>query len=565
MTEKLVRRLADDLAEADAYSHPAHDLRTHHTHISVVFLAGEFAYKVKKPVDLGFLDFTTLDRRRRFCRQEVRLNRRLAPDVYLGVAPVLETPTGLRLGPAFGPGEEPDPGEEIPVPGSREDDGSGGAHGDAGGRGRVVEYAVKMKRLPEEATLRRRLRRGELRPGTIERVAERIAEFHRDAESGPEISRFGRFETVAGNARENFDQTTGHVGETVSAPVHRRLRHLTEDELSRLRPLIAERAERDVPRDTHGDLHLDHVYHFPHREPPEDLVVLDCIEFNDRFRYADPMADVGFLVMDLTFEGRRDLADRFAAAYASASGDEEGRELLPLYTAYRATVRGKVEGMAALDEDVPEEERHRALTKARGHWLLALGELETPERRPCLVLLGGLPGTGKTTLARGLAEEAGFRVISSDRTRKRLAGVPPDADASAEFEEGIYAPEWTERTYAACREEAENALFRGERVLVDASFRREEERRAFLSMARRFGVPVLWLVCRADEEVVRERLERPRSGPTDADLTVYRRAAESWEEPGEEVLRVARDVPTGGQRTAALEAALGHLRDAGLA
>lgn len=538
-------RIVDALTDPSAYPHPAEDVEVHHTHISVVFLAGDFAYKVKKPVDLGFLDFTTLERRRHFCRREVRLNRRLAPGVYLGVAPLVESGDRIRAAEAFPPGEEPDPGAEA-------------------GGGRAGEYSVKMKRLPDRATLRRRLRRGDLEPGDVERVGRRIAEFHDAAASGPEISRYGRFEVVAGNVRENFEQTTGHVGRTVSERVHDRMRELSEETLAGLRGLIEDRARRDVPRDTHGDLHLDHVYLFRDREPPEDLIVLDCIEFNERFRYGDPVSDAGFLVMDLAFEGRRDLADRFADAYVRASGDEEGRRLLPFYVAYRAAVRGKVEGMAVEDPDMPEEEREPALQRARAHWLLALGELEPPDRRPCLVLLGGLPGTGKTTLAREMAKTAGFRVVSSDRTRKELAGLSPDADAAAEFGEGIYTPEWSDRTYAACREAARRGLFRGERVLVDASFRSEERRLAFLETGRRWGVPVLWLVCRADEATVRERLRAPRGGSTDAGWEIYGRAAESWEEPGEAMRRVTRTVSTDGPRAAARDRALAHLREAGL-
>lgn len=535
------------LSDPEAYPHPVTELEVLHTHISVVFRTGDVVYKVKKPLDLGFLDFTTLERRRRFCREEVRLNRRLAPDVYLGVVPLTSDGESLRAGEAAPPGEEPDPGDTVP-----------------GAPGRVVEYAVKMEQLPDDATLRRRLRDEGLTGHHVDTVGTRIADFHRRAESGPEISRFGRWEVVAGNARENFQQTIGHVGDTVSEPVHRRCRRLTERELERLHDLVEERARRHVPRDNHGDLHLDHVYLFPDRKPPRNLLVLDCIEFNDRFRYGDPMADLGFLYMDLCFEGRRDLADRLARAYFRERDGDEGRELLPFYTAYRAAVRAKVEGMASGDPDVPEEERRTARRKARAHWLLALGELAPADERPCLVLLGGLPGTGKTTLARGLARRAGFRVISSDRTRKELAGLAPDASASASFEEGIYRPEWSDRTYAECRESAARALFRGQRVLVDASFRQRERRSSFLELAREWAVPVLWLVCRADPETARERLESERAGASDADWDVYRRAADQWDEPEGRARRVLREVHTDGPRAETLTSALEHLRGVGL-
>src|SRR5262249_40147182 len=174
--------------------------------------------------------------------------------------------------------------------------------------------------------------------------------------------------------------------------------------------------------DCHGDLHLDHVYYFPKRMPPDDLVIVDCIEFNERFRFVDPVADMAFPFMDLAFWGRRDLASAFAAAYFQGSGDEEGRALLPLYTGYRATVRGAVEGILQTEKEVPDVERAAALARSRAHWLLALAELEEPDRRPCLVLVAGLPGTGKSVLARGLSQHAGFQVIRSDTVRKEIAG-----------------------------------------------------------------------------------------------------------------------------------------------
>ncbi len=205
-----------------------------------------------------------------------------------------------------------------------------------------------------------------------------------------------------------------------------------------------------MPRDTHGDLHLDHVYIFPERKPPADLVIIDCIEFNERFRFADPIADMAFLVMDFRFHGRRDLARAFAEEYFRASGDEEGRALLSFYSAYRAAVRGKVEGIELAEPEVDESERAALQVKARAHWLLALGELETVNRRPALVLVGGLPGTGKSTLARSLAEKAGFELIRSDVVRKELAASTDSGWTPAILHHGIYSQEWNDRTYAEC-------------------------------------------------------------------------------------------------------------------
>lgn len=515
--------IIEALSRPSAYSPAVDAVKVHHTHISVVFLAGNHAYKIKKPLDLGFLDFTTLERRQHYCAEEVRLNRRLAPRVYLGVVAV--TRSGKRVA--------------------------------MDGNGEVVEWAVKMQRLPEAATLLSRLERGEVGPGVVEALGRKVARFHVGAEAGPPIAALSRWEAVAANARENFDPRAAQVGTTVCAPVLYRLKLLTERALADLRPLIERRADHGRPRDTHGDLRLDHVYLFPEREPPDDLVIIDCIEFNERFRYADPVADMAFLVMDLTFRGRPDLAGVFGDSYFQAAGDEEGRALLPFYTAYRAMVRAKVDGFELGEKEVPEPERTAALARARAHWLLALGQLEQPGRKPCLVLLGGVPGAGKSTLARGLAEQSGFCLIRSDEVRKELAG---DDQGPAAFGEGMYSPEWNERTYAECSRRAAMALFEGKRVLVDAGFRVDRWRRDFLEAATGWGVPAAFLLCQADTATVRARLEARRGDISDADWSVHERIAASWEKPEGRTRHSLHEIPTADGREQALAQAREVLR-----
>jgi aminoglycoside phosphotransferase family enzyme/predicted kinase len=521
-------KLLTALSDPAAYPHRPSAVDVRQTHISMVFLAGDRVYKVKKPVNFGFLDFRSLEQRRHFCEEEVRLNRRLAPDVYRGVIPVTLAPSGsLQIG----------------------------------GKGEVVEWAVEMERLPDEATLLARLRSGTAGRAEVETLAARVAAFHAAAEGGPHVAAFGNFDVVAGNVRDNLSRDALTVGETVSAAVFSRLQARTEAALTRLRPLIESRAARGVPRDTHGDLRLDHVYLFPDRPPPRDLVIIDSIEFNERFRYADPVADMAFLVMDLRFHRRDDLAGDFADAYFRHSGDDEGRNLLHFYTAYRAAVRGKVDGLRASEPEVTPEERARAVRHARAHWLLTLSELEEPGRRPCLLLTAGLPGTGKSTLAKELATSSGFRVIRSDAVRKELAGA---SGGGAAFGEGIYSAEWTRRTYAECLRRAENLLFEGERVLVDASFREEPWRRDFVEAAGRLAVPVVLLHCRAEAGAVRQRLENRRGDVSDADWTVYQQAAERWEDFAPATRSLVAELPPAGDAEAVLAHALGELRRRGL-
>ena len=531
------------LQSPSAYAHRAGDVEVIHTHASVVFLAGDFAYKVKKPVDLGFLDFTTLERRRHFCHEEVRLNRRLARDVYLGVVPITAR-------------EERHPSE-----------GAGGSPRAlrVGGEGAVVEYAVKMRRLPAHATMLELVRRGRLTHRMTERVAERIARFHDAAGRGPEVSAFGSWRTVARNALENLRQTRSHVGRTVSPEVFERASRLTRDALRRYRPTIEARCLRGVPRDAHGDLHLDHVYFLPDRSPPDDLVVIDCIEFNRRFRFADPIADVAFLAMDLTFRDRRDAARALLEGYFRVRRDQEGEDLVAFYISYRSLVRAKVRGLTAGDASVPLRARRDAVHEARGHWLLALGELETAGRRPGLVLVGGLPGSGKSTLASGLAKEAGFVVVASDRVRKRLAGLDELAPATASFGEGLYTESWTRRTYAACFREAARHLCLGRRVVVDATFREELWRERFLDLARRLGVRHVLLRCSAEPDVIRRRMERRRPGPSDADWEIHLAAAGRWETLSERAAERTRNVDVGGTPSQSVARALEELSRIGLA
>lgn len=524
-------QLVADLSQGEAYDNPSDSVTVIHTHISTIFLTGRYAYKLKKPVNLGFLDFTTLEQRYFFCREEVRLNRRLAPHVYLGVLPVTLD----------------------------------GAKAKVDGDGEIIDYVVHMRRLPHDRTVEALLERKEFGKTETAMLATRIADFHEHADRSDKISQFGKWEVVARNCKENFEQIRPLIGTTISKDVFDKINAKATECLNEFRPLIEGRAKSNVPCDTHGDLHLDHVYFFPDAKPPEDLVIVDCIEFNERFRFADPISDIAFMAMDFEFHHRPNLAKILAKEYFEASKDIDGEKLLPFYAAYRAVIRGKVEGFELEKPEIPEEERRRALERARAHFLLALGIHSSPTERPCLVMTGGLPGTGKSKLAQGLASDGNFERISSDITRKHLAGLQAETSAAADFGEGIYTAEWNDRTYDACIEQAEELLFQGRRVIVDASFRADARRLQFLKLARSLCVPCVYLQCEANEAEIRRRLNTRTDDPSDADWAIYQSAAKSWEPSGPAIDRIMHRVDTSGTPENTRRVALGHLRHEGLA
>lgn len=498
----MAEREADDglagvvaaLSQPAAYPYPVSGVEVIQTHISVVFLAGDYVYKLKKPVDFGFLDFTTPRRRLAACRAEVRLNRRLCSDTYLGVVPVRETSDGLRF---------------------------------EGTRGRVVDYAVKMRRLPEERMLDRLLPAGLVDGAMIDGLAGVIARFHDRAERGPRIDRYGSPRVIARNWQENFDQTRPFVGTTLDAGQDERIRAWVAAFQCDARPLFERRVREGRVRDCHGDLRLSAVCF----RAPGDICVYDCIEFNARFRYSDVAADVAFLVMDFDRHDRPDLGRRFVRQYVAASGDVGLLGVLRFYQCYRAFVRGKVESFQTAEPEIPTAQRERAAERARRAFALA-DEYTTREDRPRLVVMAGLSGTGKSALAARLAAGLGATVVASDVVRKALAGHAPTERLGSAFGGGIYTAEQTERTYAAMLAEAERLLDAGESVILDATYARARHRQAARDVASRAGASFSCVECVADDETVRARLLARESDPTavsDAGLAVWREQRRRFE------------------------------------
>ncbi|MFQ5736360.1 MAG: AAA family ATPase [Thermodesulfobacteriota bacterium] len=486
------------------------------THVSYILLTPEFVYKIKKPVDFGFLDFTTLEKRLRYCEEEVRLNRRLAPGVYLGVVRVTEEGGRFRME----------------------------------GEAQTVEYAVKMRRIPAESLLEHRLAEGTANAETIERVARVIAAFHARAQDGERVAAFGSPEAIRRNTEENFAQTGPFVGRTISRRLFAAIKAYTEGFMRVHEGLFLKRMREGFIRDCHGDLHSEHI------SVNGRVEVFDCIEFNERFRLSDVVADAAFLSMDLDHHNRHDLTLAFERAYFNASGDKEGVSLLDFYKCYRAYVRGKVEGFKSAEPEVGEREKRRSEMDARRHFHLS-GLYASGGWRPEAVVVRGLPGTGKSTVARALADRTGLVHLSTDRIRKELAGIPPEEHRQERFGEGIYSAGFTEKVYRELLDRAEALMREGRSVILDATFSKARFIEAALVSARNSGAAFHVIECEAGDEVVRERLVKRRAEVTvsDAGVEVYRRQKEGYERwegpslrltttaPAEELVsRVSREV-----------------------
>lgn len=458
--------LITTLSDPSIYPHHPASVQVVQTHISVVFIAGELVYKIKKPVDLGFLDFTTLEKRKYFCHQEVRLNSRFSEGIYLGVAAIHGGPSGINLK----------------------------------GEGTEIEAAVLMRHIPYERLFIGMLHNNEVTPELLDRLADRLAYFHSHAAGGPQITSFGSNHVIYQNLKENFEQTIAFIGRTIDAQTHEAVSTLALEFLEKHQSLFQERMARGFIRDCHGDLHLEHVVIL------DEIMLYDCIEFNDRFRYCDTAADLAFLLMDLDFIGYPAFADRIAVRYAERSGDREILRLLGFYKSYRAFVRGKVEGFILDEAEVSESERQSARETAKKYFALSLAYLKPP-RPPLLVITTGLMGTGKSYLASRLGQRLGIRPLRSDVIRKEIQGLSPLARRFERYGTGIYSAEATEQTYEALFERAAKALQGGESVIVDASFGRFGHRERARALAHKAGARFRLVECKAPQAVIRRRME----------------------------------------------------------
>jgi aminoglycoside phosphotransferase family enzyme/predicted kinase len=459
-----LKRLVLAIRDSGTLGHPTDDSELLETHLSFVLLAGDYAYKFKKPVDLGFADFSTLEKRRLCCEEELRLNKRLAPDLYLAVVAVYGSPESPSVG----------------------------------GAGSPIEYAVKMRRFDRSLQFDLLREQGRLLPAYIDDLCDRVAAFHASAERAPADSEFGTPETLMRPVRENFLSVDTECSEASVLELNGHLRDVAESEWRRLRWVFDRRKSEGRIRECHGDMHLANIALSGDR-----ALIFDCLEFNARLRWIDVISEVAFTLMDLDFGGGRELSSRFLSRYLEHTGDYEGLEVLRFYQMYRAMVRAKVAAIRAVQLHGKDASDKTADAESLDYLWLAERYSESAGT-PVLVLMHGLSGSGKSYVAERLVEALGAVRVRSDVERKRMAAFAP----SEPEEEGLYASSMTQKTYARLAQLASTCVANGFPAIVDATFLLAEHRKMFLDEAVRAKVPAVIVEVTASNQTMTERIAR---------------------------------------------------------
>jgi aminoglycoside phosphotransferase family enzyme/predicted kinase len=473
--------LVENLLSSEVYDHPTPHLRLIETHISWVILTGEYAYKIKKPVNFEFLDFSTLEKRKYYCEEELRLGCQFAPEIYLAVVPIMGT----------------------------------SGHPQVNGTGPILEYALKMKEFAQENLLSVLLKQGRLTETIIEQLATLIAESHKKTHVAPKHSHFGLAKEVHAPTKQNFEQIAHLLSDIADTHRLKCLESWADQQYEQHHALFTERKKRGFIRDCHGDLHLANIILYKNKP-----MLFDRLEFNEDLRWTDVIADLAFLIMDLTEKKQLGLANLLLNAYLHNTGDYQGLALLPYYLAYRAVVRAKI-ALFRLKQELNNKEKKEI--QHDYHNFITLAEIYTRSLKPSLIITHGFAGSGKTTIARNFVKHCGAIHINSDIIRKRLFHIPLDTRSNSGLNSGIYTAQATKETYEKLIQLAELIIKTGFTVVVDATFLKQAQRALFYKLSMQLHVPFYILHCQANDSEIEKRIKNRLSSATsvsEADLTI---------------------------------------------
>ena len=465
-------QLIEQMGHPDFYPHETTaSIQQLQTHISYIFLTGNYAYKLKKPVNLGFLDFSTLEKRHYYCQQELALNQPIAPDIYLEVLPITQQGDQLELN----------------------------------GKGQIIDYTLKMHQFPQSALLSVMQEEGQLSESLLIQLGKRVATFHQKAKTNEYICQFGKPDQMAEGINNNYQQTEKYIGITQTEKQFRETKAFTDHFLQTQSSLLQARKDQGFIRECHGDLHLKNMCWWQ-----DKIQLFDRIEFNEPFRFVDVMYDVAFTVMDLEFRGCRELANIFLNHYLEQTGDWEGIQVLPLYLTRQAYVRAKVNSLLLDDPHVSEKEKQKAKEQANQYYHFAWQY--TQPQVGGLWMMSGLSGSGKTTIAREIAKQHNAIHLRSDAVRKHLAGIDVDSAGS----DDIYTAEMTEKTYHRLLDLGILLAAQGWSVILDAKYDQQEFRQAVMTKAQQYKLPLQIIYCDAPMTVLRDRVAQRKGDISDA-------------------------------------------------
>ncbi len=479
MTDTCLPPLIQQMLQPGFYPHGVTEpVQLLQTHASFVLLTGDYTYKIKKPVNFGFLDYSTLEKRQHFCTQELLLNRRTAPEIYLKVLPIVKIGDSFQFG------------RNLPAINSAEI---------------VVEYVLKMREFPQDSLFLSLLERGLLTEQLMADLGREVAHFHSTAISNSYIRTFGEVSQIRTAIDNNYLISQKYIGGPQTQAQYQETKDYTEAFFSENQELFNIRIANNKIRECHGDLHLRNIAFWQ-----DKILLFDCIEFNEPFRFVDVMYDVAFTVMDLESRGRRDLGNVFLNTYIEQTGDWEGLQLLPLYLSRQAYVRAKVTSLM-LDDTAISTAQKAEISQTAAHYYKLAWQYTQPHRGK-LTLMSGLSGSGKSTAARYLARRTGAIHIRSDAVRKHLGGIPLNERGGQD----LYSEEMTAQTYGRLLELGIILADRGWDVILDAKFDRENLRTDAINQAQSHGLPLQIIYCTAPIEVLRERLQQRRGDIADA-------------------------------------------------
>lgn len=486
MTEVAIPPLIQQMLQPGFYPHPVTEpIQLVQTHVSYVLLTGDYVYKVKKPVNFGFLNYSTLDLRQHFCLEEMRLNQRGAAELYLDIVPVAQAGDKFEL-PASSPAA-PHLSQE----------GTGGVE--------PVEYVLKMHQFPQENLFITMFEQGRLMETHMEELGRVVAGYHERAQTNDYIRKFGEIPQVRQSIDENYQQTDKYIGGPQTQQQYEETKQFTDGFFAGREELFNSRIRNNWIRECHGDLHLRNICLWQ-----DKILLFDCIEFNEPFRFVDVMYDAAFAVMDLEARGRRDFGNAFLNTYVEQTGDWEGLQVLPLYLSRQAYVRAKVTSFLLDDPAVPKAEKEAA-TATAAHYYQMAWQYTQPQQGQ-LILMSGLSGSGKSTVARFLARRLGAIHIRSDAVRKHLGGVPLEQQGNAE----LYSAEMSQKTYSRLLELGILLAKQGFPVILDAKYDREQLRLDAIAQSQANQLPLQIIHCTAPLEVLSDRLSSRAGDISDA-------------------------------------------------